>query len=135
MVPSAPVRARAVSATTLISTFGRGGFNVGVVVAMLAGGVIAAPVAAWVIRHIPARPLGIATATLLLVTNVRELLAWADLKAFAWGAYGAIAALVIVVGKLLARRQAAPRSRESWGSVRRRVTARVRRSSSGASSR
>lgn len=96
-VNTAEIAVAAVSATTLISTFGRGGFDVRVVLAMLAGGILAAPIAAWVIRYIPARPLGIATATLLLVTNVRELLGWAGLKAFDWAAYGLIAVLVLVL--------------------------------------
>jgi len=96
-VNTAEIAVAAVSATTLISTFGRGGFDVRIVVAMLAGGLLAAPIAAWVIRYVPARPLGIATATLLLVTNLRELLAWAGLKAFDWAGYGLIAVLVVVL--------------------------------------
>lgn len=105
-VNTAEIAVAAVSATTLISTFGRAGFDARVVVAMLVGGVLAAPVAAWVIRYIPARPLGIATATLLLVTNVRELVAWAGLRSFDWAAYGLIAVLVAVM--VLVPRTAGP---------------------------
>lgn len=64
-----------VSAVSLLSSFGRGGFDMRIIFAMLLGGVIAAPVAAWVIRHIPARPMGIATAILLLLTNSKEVYA------------------------------------------------------------
>jgi uncharacterized protein len=64
-----------VSTVGLLSTFGRGGFNLSIIVAMLVGGVVAAPIAAWVIRHVPARPMGIATALLLLISNSKEVFA------------------------------------------------------------
>jgi uncharacterized membrane protein YfcA len=64
-----------VSAVSLLSAFGRGGFDLRIIFAMLLGGVIAAPVAAWVIRHVPARPMGIATALLLLLSNSKEVYA------------------------------------------------------------
>ena len=44
---------------------------------MLAGGVVAAPLAACVICYVPARPMGIAVAVLLLMTNARQLVGWA----------------------------------------------------------
>ena len=59
--------------------------NVAVVVAMLLGGVIAAPVAAWLIRFVPPRPMGVAVAGLLLLTNARELAAWGGLGFRAMG--------------------------------------------------
>ena len=45
-----------------------------VVVCLLAGGVIAAPVAAWVCRKLPHRWLGILIGGLLILTNLRSLL-------------------------------------------------------------
>jgi uncharacterized membrane protein YfcA len=48
--------------------------NYGWVAALLAGGVIAAPIAAWLVRHIPARILGAATGGLIILTNTRTLL-------------------------------------------------------------
>lgn len=46
----------------------------GVVAALLIGGVIAAPVAAWVVRHLNARVLGTAVGGLILITNARTFL-------------------------------------------------------------
>ncbi|MFG3506537.1 sulfite exporter TauE/SafE family protein [Streptomyces sp. NPDC047821] len=43
-------------------------------VALLAGGLIAAPVAAWLVRHVPPRVLGSAVGGLIVLTNVRTLL-------------------------------------------------------------
>src|SRR5688572_10542963 len=78
-VNTAEIAVASASAFSLLATLGRGGFNVAVVVAMLIGGVVAAPVAAWLIRYIPPRPMGVAVAGLLLLTNARELAAWGGL--------------------------------------------------------
>ena len=74
---------------------------------MLGGGVLAAPLAAMVVRHIPARALGVAVAGLLLATNVRELSTWADLGPVRWAAYGLVGVLVAAAAlrpRWLARR-------------------------------
>lgn len=65
----------AVAVTAVGSLFARGtqGVEVAMVVAMLAGGMVAAPLAAVVVRHLPARALGLAVAALLLLTQSREL--------------------------------------------------------------
>jgi uncharacterized membrane protein YfcA len=54
--------------------------NYGWVAALLAGGVVAAPIAAWLVRHIPPRILGSAVGGLIILTNVRTLLRsdWID---------------------------------------------------------
>jgi uncharacterized protein len=44
------------------------------VAALLIGGVIAAPIAAWLVRHIPPRILGSAVGGLIILTNTRTLL-------------------------------------------------------------
>ena len=93
-VNTAEVAVATVSAASLIAAVGKGGIQLGVVIAMLVGGVVAAPVAAWAIRFIPARPLGIAVACLLLLTNARELISWAQLSAWSWWIYAAILLLV-----------------------------------------
>ena len=85
---------------------------------MLAGGIVAAPVAAWAVRFVPARALGLMVAGLLLVTNVRELATWAELATSRWIGYGVVVALVAwaasapYVGALLRppTRRATPRS-------------------------
>jgi uncharacterized protein len=46
----------------------------GVVGALLIGGVIAAPIAAWIVRHINARVLGTAVGGLILITNAKTFL-------------------------------------------------------------
>ncbi len=94
-VNTAEVFIAALSAGTLVSAFGSGGLDLRVVGAMLVGGVVAAPVAAWVIRYVPARPMGIATAALLLLTNTRELLSWAGIRgSSSWAVYAAVAAVI-----------------------------------------
>lgn len=42
--------------------------------ALLAGGLIAAPVAAWLVKHLPARPLGAAAGGLIVLSNARIVL-------------------------------------------------------------
>ncbi|GAA2410617.1 sulfite exporter TauE/SafE family protein [Streptomyces glaucosporus] len=42
--------------------------------ALLVGGLIAAPIAAWLVRHVPPRILGSAVGGLIIVTNTRTLL-------------------------------------------------------------
>ncbi len=74
------------------------GIDGATVAVMLAGGVLAAPVAAWAVRFVPARGLGLAVAGLLLFTNTRELATWADLGATRWIAYAAVASLVAAAG-------------------------------------
>ncbi|MEU8382540.1 sulfite exporter TauE/SafE family protein [Streptosporangium sp. NPDC048865] len=50
------------------------------VAVLLIGGVIAAPIAAWLVRHIPPRILGSAVGGVIVLTNVRTLLRsdWID---------------------------------------------------------
>ena len=62
--------------------FGIGSENINFawVAALLAGGIIAAPAAAWLVRHIPPRVLGSAVGGIIVLTNVRTLLRsdWID---------------------------------------------------------
>jgi len=93
-VNTAEVAVATVSATTLIASIGKGNLDVAVIVAMLLGGVAAAPVAAWFVRKVQPRPMGIAVAALLLLTNTQQLSDWADLGQARWWAYGAVVAVV-----------------------------------------
>lgn len=95
-VNTAEIAVASASAVALVISAGRGGFNAAIVIAMLLGGVIAAPIAAWAIRHVPARPMGLAVAGLLLLTNARELLAWSGWNASpsGWMVYLAISGIV-----------------------------------------
>ena len=80
-VNTAEVAVAIVASGSLLASIGGGGIDIGIVLAMLAGGVLAAPIAAWVIRFLPARGLGVAVGGLLSVTNVRELTASGDYTA------------------------------------------------------
>lgn len=57
-----------------LMALGSAGINVGFVVALLAGGVVAAPLAAWLVKHLPGRVLGVAAGGLILVTNSKTVL-------------------------------------------------------------
>jgi uncharacterized protein len=67
----------------LIAVAASAGFLVGIgsagidftwVFALLIGGVIAAPIAAWLVRHLPPRILGSAVGGVIVLTNLRTLL-------------------------------------------------------------
>ena len=73
----------------LVAVAASGGFLLGLgsagvdfvwVAMLLAGGVIAAPVAAWLVRHVPPRLAGTAVGGLIILTNTRSLLRsdWID---------------------------------------------------------
>jgi hypothetical protein len=53
---------------------GSAGVNFAWVGALLAGGVLAAPVAAYLVRHMPARVLGTAAGGLIIITNAKTVL-------------------------------------------------------------
>ncbi|GAB3989520.1 sulfite exporter TauE/SafE family protein [Nocardioides marmoraquaticus] len=53
---------------------GSQGVNYTWALALLIGGVIAAPIAAWLVRHIPPRVLGSAVGGLIILTNSRTLM-------------------------------------------------------------
>ena len=80
-----------VASGSLVASVGGGGIDIAVVAALLAGGVSAAPVAAWAIRFLPARALGVAVGGVLFVLNVRELTSSTELRAVRWLAYGLVA--------------------------------------------
>ena len=105
-VNTAEVAVAVVASGSLLAS-GGDGVKVATVVAMLAGGVIAAPIAAWTIRFLPARALGVAVGGLLLMTNARELAGAADLGAVRWLGYGlvALAGAFAAVRPHLARRR------------------------------
>lgn len=70
---------------------GSEGINFTWVLALLAGGVIAAPIAAYLVRHVPPRILGAAVGGLIIVTNLRTLLHadWFEVgSATMWTFYG-----------------------------------------------
>ncbi|MGX1598686.1 sulfite exporter TauE/SafE family protein [Dietzia maris] len=62
---------------------GAAGINWGYALALLVGGVLVAPLAAWLVKHLPSRVLGTAAGGLIVVTNSRTLLVWAEAPASA----------------------------------------------------
>jgi hypothetical protein len=112
-VNTAEVVVAGVAATSLIASLGRGGLDVGVLIAMLTGGIVAAPVAAWVARHVSPRPMGVAVGALLLLTNARELAGWVDLGVERWWAYAVI--VVVVAAAALRPRLRARRGARATG--------------------
>ena len=92
---------------------GSEGIDYAWVAALLAGGVFAAPIAAWLVRHIPPRILGSAVGGLIVLTNTRTLLSsdWIDASdATRWMFYAAIyaiwaGALVHSIRRYLANRE------------------------------
>ncbi|GAA4195773.1 sulfite exporter TauE/SafE family protein [Microbacterium oryzae] len=64
---------------------GTGGFDLGWVLTLLIGGVAAAPLAAWLVRKLPARILGSLVGGLIVLTNTRTLLRATDVDAVVVG--------------------------------------------------
>src|SRR5262245_14833835 len=111
-VNTAEVAVATVAAGSIIASFGSDGLDVAVVLAMLAGGVLAAPLAAYVIRFLPPRALGLAVAALLLITNIRDLSGEVDEGWVEWAGYAVTVALVALAAARprLTRRTGAPES-------------------------
>ncbi|NYI96132.1 hypothetical protein HNR12_002409 [Streptomonospora nanhaiensis] len=72
---------------------GMEGINLPWVAVLLLGGLLAAPVAAWLASHVPARMLGSVVGGLIVFTNVRVLMESAGLT----GSPGAVAAVYTAV--------------------------------------
>ncbi len=95
-VNTAEVAVAVVSVGSLFASLGGEGLNLGVVLAMLVGGVIAAPLAAYVVRFFPPRIMGLAVAGLLLLTQSRELANTLDFPGSRWLVYSSIPCVVIL---------------------------------------
>ncbi|WP_040158184.1 sulfite exporter TauE/SafE family protein [Nigerium massiliense] len=54
---------------------GTAGIDLGIVLALLLGGIIAAPIAAWLVSRLPAQVLGVGVGGLIVLTNLRTVLA------------------------------------------------------------
>ncbi len=93
-VNTAEIAVAVVSAGSLVTSLGGKGLEIGVVLAMLGGGVLAAPLAAYVVRFLPPRLLGLAVSGLLLLTQTRELANAYDFPGSRWIAYSGVPVLV-----------------------------------------
>ncbi|MEO5982020.1 MAG: sulfite exporter TauE/SafE family protein [Pedococcus sp.] len=95
---------------------GSSGVDLGWVLALLAGGLVAAPIAAWLVRHVPPRVLGSAVGGIIVITNSRTLLTsdWVDATAavrwplYVVGCVGWAAAVAYSVRAHRAERDLAP---------------------------
>ncbi|MET8359640.1 sulfite exporter TauE/SafE family protein [Micromonospora sp. NPDC005171] len=91
---------------------GTEGFLLPTVAALLIGGLIAAPLAAWLVRIVPAQLLGAAVGGVIVLTNARTLIRSAELDGptrpalYALLAAGWLAALVLAVRALRRTRRA-----------------------------
>lgn len=97
---------------------GSQGINFAWVAALLAGGLIAAPIAAWLVRLIPAAMLGTLSGGLIIMTNARTLLGADWLRPIAdvvrWPTYLLLAAVwVAAVGWAIRRHRVASRTSAS----------------------
>lgn len=92
---TAEVAVAIVASGSLLASLRGEGVEVSIVLAMLFGGVVAAPLAAYVVRYIPPRMLGIAVSALLLFTNSRELAGYFDWGVSRWAAYVAVLLLCV----------------------------------------
>lgn len=93
-VNAAEVAVAVVSVGSLATTMRGGGLDIGILIAMLVGGVLAAPIAAALVRRLPKHGMGVAVAGLLLLTNVRELATWSGLGLTRWIAYASVVVAV-----------------------------------------
>ncbi|MGL5818359.1 MAG: sulfite exporter TauE/SafE family protein [Phycicoccus sp.] len=75
---------------------GSQGIDAAWVAALLIGGLIAAPIAAWLVRHIPPRVLGSAVGGVIVLTNLRTILRSDGVTAPDATRYAAYAAVALV---------------------------------------
>lgn len=73
---------------------GAAGIDWGYAVALLAGGVVAAPIAAYLVKILPARVLGVAAGGLIVVTNSKTI---AEVLGATGGQVGAVTGLLAVL--------------------------------------
>jgi uncharacterized protein len=87
--------------------FGLGsqGINWGYALALLVGGVIAAPIAAWLVRHLAARVLGVAAGGLIILTNSKTLLEAVGVPGVGVAAAAAVIFVLWVAGIVWAVKQ------------------------------
>jgi uncharacterized protein len=82
---------------------GSAGINFAWALALLAGGVIAAPIAAWVVRHLAARVLGVAAGGFIVLTNAQTMMAsWFGMDETSTTGWVIIGALALVWFSLIA---------------------------------
>ncbi|NYG59167.1 hypothetical protein BJ980_002090 [Nocardioides daedukensis] len=100
-----------------ILALGSSGIEWGYALALLAGGVVAAPIAAWLVRILPARVLGVAAGGLIVVTNARTILeAAGSPSSLTWWIVGALFVAWIAGITWAVRQERAAAAAEAAGS-------------------
>jgi len=93
-----------------LTGLGTAGISLGIVLTLLAGGLVAAPISAWLVSRLPGAVLGTAVGGLILATNLRVLLSWAETSArtgvMVYGALGVIWAAFLTLAIRKARASA-----------------------------
>lgn len=98
---------------------GTAGIDLGIVLALLVGGVIAAPLAAWVVRFLNARILGVVVGCVILLLNARLILGAINADPIVWWTTYAVlltasvAAITVVLRIVRRERETAPDGPES----------------------
>ncbi|PVG84295.1 permease [Nocardioides gansuensis] len=77
---------------------GSQGIDWGYALALLAGGVVAAPIAAWLVRHLPARVLGVGAGGLIVLTNSKTILETLGATGLQVGVVAAVVAVLWLTG-------------------------------------
>lgn len=88
-----------------ILALGSQGIEWGYAGALLAGGVIAAPIAAWLVRKLPARVLGVAAGGLIILTNTKTIAESLGASGVLVGALAGLVAVLWIFGIVWAARQ------------------------------
>jgi uncharacterized protein len=102
---------------------GSAGINFAWALALLAGGAIAAPIAAWIVRHLAPRVLGVAAGGFIVLTNAKTMLeSWLGFEETDASLYAILAVLLVawvslIVGAVNADRAAKRRLAEESGSA------------------
>jgi uncharacterized protein len=97
---------------------GSQGINFAWALALLAGGVIAAPIAAWIVRHLAARVLGVAAGGFIVLTNAKTMMeSWLGFEETDGSLYAILCVLTVawislIVGAVNAERTAKRRLAE-----------------------
>jgi uncharacterized membrane protein YfcA len=90
------------ASAAFLLALGSQGVNATWVLALLLGGAVAAPIAAWLVRHIPPRVLGSAVGGVIILTNTRTLLRSDWVGADEQTRYAVYAALLVLWGAAVA---------------------------------
>jgi uncharacterized protein len=101
-----------------LMALGSQGINFGWALALLAGGAVAAPVAAWVVRHLAARVLGVAAGGFIILTNTKTMLeSWFGFEETSTTLWVIVAAMALAWVSLIAGAVSAERASRRAASI------------------